>query len=163
MEEGKGWAGLGYRGQGIGRVVPQEEEQDGGCSSLHVTGGRVEQQCRTDFCVPKYTRDSFNPNHFGGELICGRQVVEIIERGGINPRGCGLRSGAGLGDFGLGFTHAWGNEGGVEVRETSGGRNRPWLFVTSCQHSSVGYLARTLQMVFSSECIRSSRIIASSC
>ena len=39
--------------------MPQEE-QDGGCSSLDVTGGRVEQQCRTDFCVPKYARDSFN-------------------------------------------------------------------------------------------------------
>ena len=35
----------------IGRVVPQEE-QNGGCSSLDVTGGLVEQQCRTDFCVP---------------------------------------------------------------------------------------------------------------
>ena len=41
-------------------MVPQEE-QDGGCSSLDVvTGGRVEQQCRADFCVPKYVRDSFN-------------------------------------------------------------------------------------------------------
>ena len=42
----------------LGRVVPQEE-QDGGCSSLDVTGGRAEQQCRADFCVPKYARDSF--------------------------------------------------------------------------------------------------------
>ena len=40
-------------------MVPQEE-QGGGCSSPDVTGGRVEQQCRTDFCVPKYARDSVN-------------------------------------------------------------------------------------------------------
>ena len=43
----------------IGRVVPQKE-QDGGCSSLDINGGRVEQQCRTGVCVPKYARDSFN-------------------------------------------------------------------------------------------------------
>ena len=45
---------------GIGRRVVPQEEQDGGCSSLDVTGGHVDQQCRTDFCVPKYARDSFN-------------------------------------------------------------------------------------------------------
>ena len=38
----------------------RQEEQDGGCSSLDVTGGRVEQQYRIDFCVPKNARDSFN-------------------------------------------------------------------------------------------------------
>ena len=58
-EEGMGCAGGGCGGDGSGRVVPQEE-QDGGCSSLDVTGGRVDQQCRTDFCVPKYARDSLN-------------------------------------------------------------------------------------------------------
>ncbi|CAN0327319.1 unnamed protein product [Ectocarpus sp. 8 AP-2014] len=58
-EEGRGCAGVGCGEHGIGRVVPQEE-QDGGWISLDVTGGRVEQQCRTDFCVPKYARDSFN-------------------------------------------------------------------------------------------------------
>ena len=57
-EEGMGCAEGGCGGDGIGRVVPREE-QDGGCSSLDVTGGRVDQQCRTDFCVPKYARDSF--------------------------------------------------------------------------------------------------------
>ena len=54
-----GCAGGGCGEDGIGRVVPQEE-QEGGCSSLDVTGDRVDQQCRTDFCVPKYARDSFN-------------------------------------------------------------------------------------------------------
>ena len=54
-----GCTGVGCGGDGICRVVPQEE-QDGGCSSLDVTGGRVEQQCRTDVCVPKDARDSFN-------------------------------------------------------------------------------------------------------
>ena len=58
-EEGTGCPGAGCGGDGIGRVVPQEE-QDGGCSSMDVTGGRVDQQCRTDCCVPKYARDSFN-------------------------------------------------------------------------------------------------------
>ena len=58
-EKGMGCAGVGCGGDGIGRVVPQEE-QDGGCSPLDVTGGRVDQQCRADFCVPKYARDSFN-------------------------------------------------------------------------------------------------------
>ena len=57
-------AGVGCAGDGIGRVVSQEE-QDGGCSSLGVTGDRVDQQCRTDLCVPKYARDnardSFTP------------------------------------------------------------------------------------------------------
>ena len=58
-QEGMGCAGVGCEGDGIGRVVSQEE-QDGVCSSPDVTGGRVEQQCCTDFCVPKYARDSFN-------------------------------------------------------------------------------------------------------
>ena len=78
-EEGMGCAGGGCGGDGIGRVVPQEE-QDGGCSTLDVTGGRVDQQCRTDFCVPKYARDSFNlTTSFGGKRISGRRVVGSIE------------------------------------------------------------------------------------
>ena len=50
-EKGRGVRGSWMWRTRIGRVVPQEE-QDGGCSSLDVTGGLVEQQCRTDFCVP---------------------------------------------------------------------------------------------------------------
>ena len=56
-EEETGCAGGGCGGDGIGRVVPQEA-REGGCSSLDVTGARVEHQCRTDFCVPKHARDS---------------------------------------------------------------------------------------------------------
>ena len=63
----------------IGRVVPQEE-QDGGCSTLDAAGGRVDQQCRTDFCVPKYARDSFNlTTSFGGKRISDRRVVGSIK------------------------------------------------------------------------------------
>ena len=46
-------------GLGTGGVVPPED-QDGGRFSLGGTDGRVEQQDRIDFCVPKYARDSFN-------------------------------------------------------------------------------------------------------
>ena len=78
-EEGMGCAGGGCGGDGIERVVPQEE-QDGGCSSLDDTGGRVDQECRTDFCVPKYARDSFTlTTSFGGKRISGRRVVGRIE------------------------------------------------------------------------------------
>ena len=83
-----------------------QEEQDGGCSSVDVTGGRLEQQCRTDFCVPEYARDSFNPTtSFGGKRIFDRRVVGSIEKGRLGPWGCRLRSGAGQGDVFLGRTH----------------------------------------------------------
>ena len=86
-EEGRGCAGFGCGGHRIGRVVPPEE-QDGGFSSLDVTGGRVNQQCRTDFCVPKYASDSFNlTTSFGEKQIYGRRVVGSIERGGLDRWG----------------------------------------------------------------------------
>ena len=51
---------VGCGGHEIGRGGAPGRAKDGGCSSLDVTDGRVDQQCRTDFCVPKYARDSFN-------------------------------------------------------------------------------------------------------
>jgi len=36
-----------------------KKEQNGGGFSL-VTGGLIEQQCRTEFCEPKYARNSWN-------------------------------------------------------------------------------------------------------
>ena len=59
VEKSGVWEGVGCGDKGIGGVVPHEE-QNGGCISLDVTGGSVEQQCRTDFCAPKHARDSFN-------------------------------------------------------------------------------------------------------
>ncbi|CAN0075462.1 unnamed protein product, partial [Ectocarpus sp. 12 AP-2014] len=57
---GTGWYSGGFGvGNGLERGVPQIE-QDGGRFSLGVTGSRIEEQCRTDFCAPKYARDSFN-------------------------------------------------------------------------------------------------------
>ena len=87
-------------------LVSGSEEHDGVCSSLGVTSGRIEQQCRTDVDVPQNARDSFLPNHFvDGKRISGLRVVGSIERGGLGPWGRGLRSGAGYGDVGLGRTH----------------------------------------------------------
>ena len=59
-EVGTGWRGGRCEGEGgFAGGVPQRE-QDGGRCSLGVTGNIVDQQCRTDFCAPKYARDSFN-------------------------------------------------------------------------------------------------------
>ena len=85
-----GCAGGASGGDGIGRVVPQEE-QDGGCSTLDVTGGRVDQQCRTDFCVPKYARDSLNlttsvENGFPVDGSSGASSEEGLALGDV---GCG--------------------------------------------------------------------------
>ena len=76
MLEGMGCAGGGCGEDGIRRVVPQEE-QDGGCSSLDVIGGRVDQQCRTDFCVPKYAHDSLNltTSVESGFLVDGSSIL----------------------------------------------------------------------------------------
>ena len=73
-------AGGGCGGDGVGRVVLQEE-QDGGCPSLDVTGGRVDQQCRTDCCVPKYARDSLNLTTSGesGFLVDGSSGASTEE------------------------------------------------------------------------------------
>lgn len=38
-----------------------QKRQDGGRSSLGVTDGRVYYQCRTDFRVPRYARERFDP------------------------------------------------------------------------------------------------------
>ena len=100
-EEGMRCAGVGCGGHGIGRVVPQEE-QDGGCSSLDVTGGRVDQQRRTDVCVRKYARYSFNQTTSveSGFLVDGSSGAS--SQGGLARR---VRSGVGYGDVGLGRTH----------------------------------------------------------
>ena len=44
---------------GFERGVSQEE-QHRGRFPLGVTGSSVDQQCRTDYCAPKYARDSFH-------------------------------------------------------------------------------------------------------
>ena len=70
-------------------MVPQEE-QDGGCSSLDVTGGRVGQQCRTDFCVPTYARDSSNLTTSGesGFLVDGSSGASTEEGLALGAVGC---------------------------------------------------------------------------
>ena len=81
-------------------LVPGSEEHDGVCSALDVTSGRIEQQCRTDVCAPENARDSLIPNNrfVGGKrIISGLRIVGSIERGGLGPWGCGLRSEAGYG------------------------------------------------------------------
>ena len=49
-------SGVGCGEQGCGREELSQKEQDGDERTLGVTGGRVEQHCRTDFCVPKTSR-----------------------------------------------------------------------------------------------------------
>ncbi|CAN0134237.1 unnamed protein product [Pylaiella littoralis] len=71
-----GGFGVGTRFE---RGVPQIE-QDGGRFSLGVTDSSIDQQCRTDFCAPKYVRDSFNLT-FGGKRISVRYVVGRAEAG----------------------------------------------------------------------------------
>ena len=68
------------------------EEQDGGCSSLDGTGGRVDQQCCTDFCVPKYARDSLNlttSSVESGFLVDGSSGASSEEGLALGAVGCG--------------------------------------------------------------------------
>ncbi|CAB1109156.1 unnamed protein product [Ectocarpus sp. CCAP 1310/34] len=59
-EVGTGGGSVGGLGEhGLEWGLPQKE-QDGGCFSLGVTGGSIDQQCRKDVCAPKYGCDSFN-------------------------------------------------------------------------------------------------------
>ena len=51
---------------GVSRI-----EQDGLLFALGVTGISIDQQCRTDFCAPKYTRDSLNLTNF---VWCGERI-----------------------------------------------------------------------------------------
>ncbi|CAB1105457.1 unnamed protein product [Ectocarpus sp. CCAP 1310/34] len=109
--------GLGEHGLEWG--VPQKE-QGGGCFSLGVTGGSIDQQSRTHFCAPKYACESFNlatwvesgflfdtvsgvPRGEGLALVvaCGEEV------------GTGGGSVGGLGEHGL--------EWGVPQKEQGGG------------------------------------------
>ena len=86
----------------IGRVVPQEE-QDGGFSSQDVTGDRVEQQCRTDLCVPKYARGSFNlttSSVQSGFLVDGSSGESTEE--GLVLGAAGGRAKEGMGCAGVG-------------------------------------------------------------
>ena len=71
--------------------VPQIE-QDGGLFSLGLTGSSVDQQCRTDFCAPKYARDSFNlttflvDSGFLFDALSGAQRGESFTLGGARGR-----------------------------------------------------------------------------
>ena len=66
-------------------MLPQEDD-DGGRSSLGgSTDGRVEQQDRIDFCVPKYARESFN---LPTSVESGLLVVGSIDSGGLGLRSC---------------------------------------------------------------------------
>ena len=89
-----------------GRVVPQEGKT-AGILLLTLPVAALSSNAALAFaCRNMRATALFNlTTSFGGKRTSGRQVVGSIERGGLGPWGCMLRSGAGLDDFGLGRTH----------------------------------------------------------
>ncbi|CAB1099548.1 unnamed protein product [Ectocarpus sp. CCAP 1310/34] len=86
-EVGTGGGSVGGLGEhGLEWGLPQKE-QDGGCFSLGVTGGSIDQQCRTDVCAPKYACDSFN-------------LTTSVESGFLFDTVSGVLKGRGLGPCG---------------------------------------------------------------
>ena len=86
--EGMGCAGGGCGGDGTGRVVPQEVRAR---RRVFFSGRYREQQRRTDFCVPKYGRDSFNltTSVESGLLVDGSSGASTEEGLALGAVGCG--------------------------------------------------------------------------
>ncbi|CAB1101373.1 unnamed protein product [Ectocarpus sp. CCAP 1310/34] len=115
--DGGSVGGLGEHGLEWG--LPQKEH-DGGCFSLGVTGGNIDQRCRTDFCAPKYACDSFNlttsvESGFLFDTVSGvlrGEVLALVVEGGKEV-GTDGGSVGGLGEHGL--------EWGLPQKEHDGG------------------------------------------